>query len=196
MDRSRSSGDQWVLHHRCVSCNVSAFVLCSFGTMGNSATFCCVAGWRWAHHHVDYGIASGSRLAQQDGCGEFSDPHDGDCNDWVVFARDKPAQRKTRVKRAAKASILSVEACPVSRFQVQPAEMLTCAECGKVCRGNGGLRAHQFRVDGKRCESRLFAFGSVCRWCMVTMMMMVMVEGISSFSTCSTLELLYHKSWH
>ena len=70
------------------------------------------------------------------------------------------------MNRAAKASILSVEAFPVSGFPVQLAEMLTCAEFGKVCRGDGGLRAHQFRVHGKRCESRLFAFGSVCRWCM------------------------------
>ena len=44
-----------------------------------------------------------------------------DCSDWVAFARDKPAQWKTRVKRAVKASILSVEAFPVS---VQPAEMV------------------------------------------------------------------------
>ena len=84
----------------------------------------------------------------------------------LAFAHDKPAQWNTRVKRAAKAYILSVEAFPVYGFPVQPAEMQTCAECGKVCRGNGGLRAHQFRVHGKRCESRLFAFGSVCHWCM------------------------------
>ena len=43
---------------------------------------------------------------------------------------------------------------------------MVCNDCGKVCRGVGGLRAHQFRVHGKRCESRLFALGSVCRWCM------------------------------
>ena len=85
-------------------------------------------------------------MNRTEGCGEFSDPHDGDCSDWVAFARDKPAQWKTRVERAAKASIPSVEAFPVSDFPVQPAEMLTCAECGKVCRGTGGLRAHQFRV--------------------------------------------------
>ena len=65
------------------------------------------------------------------------------------------------MKRAAKMSILSLEAFPVSGFPVQPAELVSCADCGKVCRGMGGLRAH-----GKRCESRLFAFGSVCRWCM------------------------------
>ena len=97
---------------------------------------------------------------------DFSDPHDGDCSDWVAFARDKPAHWKTQVKRAAKKSILSPEAFPVSGFLVQPAEMVACADCGKVCRGVGGLRAHQFRVHGKRCESRLFALGSVCRWCM------------------------------
>ena len=100
-------------------------------------------------------------------CGDFydfSDPHNGDCNDWVTFARDKPAQWKTRVKRALKMSSLSLEVFPVSGFPVQPAEMLSCADLGKVCRGMGGLRAHQFRVHGKRCESRLFAFGSVCRW--------------------------------
>ena len=97
---------------------------------------------------------------------DFSDPHNGDCSVLVTFALDKPAQWKTRVKRAAKMSILSLEAFPVSGFPVQPAEMLSCADCGKVCRGMGGLRAHQFRVHGKRCESRLFAFGSVCRWCM------------------------------
>ena len=54
-------------------------------------------------------------------------------------------------------------------FAVQPAEMLTCADSGKVCRGTcgtGGLRAHQFRMHEKRWESRLFAFGSVCRRCM------------------------------
>ena len=65
-----------------------------------------------------------------------------------------------------KRSILSPETFPVSGFLVQPAEMLECAECGKNCRGVGGLRAHQFRVHGRRCESRLFALGSVCRWCM------------------------------
>ena len=87
-------------------------------------------------------------LNRTEGCGEFSDTHDGDCSDWVAFTRDKPAQWKTRVKRAAKASILSVEAFPVSGFAVQPAEMLTCVDCGKVCRGTGGLRAHQFRLYG------------------------------------------------
>ena len=70
------------------------------------------------------------------------------------------------MKRAAKASILSVEAFAVSGFHVHPAEVLTCAERGKVCRGYGDLKAHQFRVHGKRCESRLFAFGSVRRWCL------------------------------
>ena len=102
-------------------------------------------------------------------CGDFydfSDPHNGDCSDWVAFARGKPAQWKTRVKRAAKRTILSPEAFPVSGFLVPPAEMVVCNDCGKVCRGVGGLRAHQFRVHGKRCESRLFALGSVCRWCM------------------------------
>ena len=96
-------------------------------------------------------------LDKTEGCGEFSDPHDGDCSDWVAFARDKPAQWKTRVTRAAKASILSVEAFPVSGFAVQPAEMLTC-----------GMPWHRWLegVHGKRCESRLFAFGLVCRWCM------------------------------
>ena len=97
---------------------------------------------------------------------DFSDPHNGDCSDWVAFARDKPAQWKTRVKRAVKKSILSPETFPVSGFLVQPAEMTECADCGKICRGMGGLRAHQFRVHGRRCESRLFALGSVCRWCM------------------------------
>ena len=97
---------------------------------------------------------------------DFSDPLNGDCSDWVEFAREKPAQWKTRVKRAMKRSILSPETFPVSGFLVQPAEMLECAECGKNCRGMGGLRAHQFRVHGRRCESRLFALGSVCRWCM------------------------------
>ena len=29
-------------------------------------------------------------LDRTEGCGECSDPHDGDCNDWVTFARDKP----------------------------------------------------------------------------------------------------------
>ena len=87
---------------------------------------------------------------------------DGDCSDWVAFARDKLAQWKTRVKRAAMASMLPVEAFPVSGFAVQPAEMLTCVDCGKECRG---LRTHQFRMHGKRCESRLFAFSSVCRLC-------------------------------
>ena len=61
-------------------------------------------------------------LDRTEGCGEFSDPHDGDCSDWVAFARDKPARCKTRVKRAAKASILSVEAFPVSGFPVEPAQ--------------------------------------------------------------------------
>ena len=97
---------------------------------------------------------------------DFSDPVDGDCSDWVEFAREKPTQWKTLVKRAMKRSILSPEAFPVSGFLVQPAEILECAECGKNCRGMGGLRAHQFRVHGRRCESRLFALGSVCRWCM------------------------------
>ena len=100
-------------------------------------------------------------------CGDFydfSDPHNGDCNDWITFARDKPAQWKTRVKRALNMSSLSLEVFPVFGFPVQPAEMLSCADIGKVCRSMGGLRAHQFRVHGKRCESRLFAFGSVCRW--------------------------------
>ena len=55
---------------------------------------------------------------------------------------------------------------PLSGFLVQPAEMTECADCGKICRGMDGLRAHQFRVHGRRCESRLFALGSVCRWCM------------------------------
>ena len=32
-----------------------------------TAPLCCVAGLRWEHHFVDYGVASGSRLAQQDG---------------------------------------------------------------------------------------------------------------------------------
>ena len=108
-------------------------------------------------------------LHKAETCGDFydfSDPHNGDCSDWVTFARDKPAQWKTRVKRAAKISILSLEAFQVSGFPVQPAEMLSCADCGKVCRGMGDLRAYQFRVHGKRCESRFFAFGSVCRWCM------------------------------
>ena len=45
-------------------------------------------------------------LNRTEGCGEFSNPHDGDCSDWVAFARDKPAQRKTRVKRGA-----SVQLC-------------------------------------------------------------------------------------
>ena len=97
---------------------------------------------------------------------DFSDPHNGDCSDWVAFARDKPGQWKPRVKRAVKRSILSPETFLVSGFLVQPAEMTECAECGKICRGMGGLRAHQFRVRGRRCESRLFALGSVCRWCM------------------------------
>ena len=97
---------------------------------------------------------------------DFSDPHNGDCSDWVVFVREKPAQWKTRVKRAVKRSILSPETFPVSGFLVQPAEMTECAECGKICRGMGGLRAHQFRVHRRRCEPRLFALGSVCRWCM------------------------------
>ena len=96
---------------------------------------------------------------------DFSDPQDGDCSAWVTFARDKPAHWKTRVKRAVKKSILSPEAFPVSGFLVQPAEMMACADCGKMCRGMGGLRAHQFRVHGRRCESRLFALCSVCRWC-------------------------------
>ena len=52
------------------------------------------------------------------------------------------------MKRAAKASILSVETFPVSGFAVQPAEMLTCVDCGKVRRGTGGLRARQFRMHG------------------------------------------------
>ena len=34
-------------------------------------------------------------LDRTKGCGEFSDTHDGDCSDWVAFARDKPAQWKT-----------------------------------------------------------------------------------------------------
>ena len=97
---------------------------------------------------------------------DFSDPHNGDCSDWVAFARDKPAQWKTPVKRAVKKSILSPEAFPVSEFPVQPPEMTECLDCGKMCRGMGGLRAHQYRVHGRRCESRLFALGSVCRWCM------------------------------
>ena len=84
----------------------------------------------------------------------------------VVTGLHLPAQWKTRVKRAAKMSILSLGAFPVSGFPVQPAKMLSCADCGKVCRGMGGLRARQFRVHGERCGSRLFAFGSVCRWCM------------------------------
>ena len=59
---------------------------------------------------------------------DFSDPQNGDCSDWVTFASDKPAQWKTRVKRAAKMSILSLEALPVSGLLVQPAEMLSwCA---------------------------------------------------------------------
>ena len=58
-------------------------------------------------------------------------------------------------KTCCEGVFLSFEAFPVS---VQTAEMLTCAECGKVCRGNCGLRAHQFGVHGKRCESRLFHF--------------------------------------
>ena len=93
-------------------------------------------------------------------------PHNGDCIDWVAFARDKPAQWKTRVKRAVKKSILSPETLPISGFLVQPTEMTECEDCGKICRGMGGLRAHQFRVHGRRCESRLFALGSICRWCM------------------------------
>ena len=55
------------------------------------------------------------------------------------------------MKRAAKMSIFSLEAFPISGFPVQPAEMLLCADCGNVCRGVGGLRY------GKRCEARLFA---------------------------------------
>ena len=47
------------------------------------------------------------------------------------FARDKPAHWKTRVKRAAKKSILSPEAFPVSDFVAQPAEMTECVDCGK-----------------------------------------------------------------
>ena len=97
---------------------------------------------------------------------DFSNPHNGDCIDWVTFARDKPAKWKTRVKRAVRKSILSPETFPVCGFLVQSAEMMACADCGKMCRGMGGLRAHQFRVHGKRCESRLFALGSVRRWCM------------------------------
>ena len=68
-------------------------------------------------------------------CGDFydfSDPHNGDCCDWVAFARNKPAQWKTRVKRAAKRTILSPESFPVSGFLVQPAEMVVCNDCGKV----------------------------------------------------------------
>ena len=63
---------------------------------------------------MDHGTASGSRLTRQDGgdAAKSRDPHDGDCSDWVAFARDKPAQWKMRVKRDAKASILSVEAFP------------------------------------------------------------------------------------
>ena len=38
----------------------------------------------------------------------FSDPHNGDCSDWVVFAREKPAQWKTRVKRAVKREVHSL----------------------------------------------------------------------------------------
>ena len=41
-------------------------------------------------------------LNRTEGRGESSDPHDGDCSDWVAFARDKASQWKTRVKRAAK----------------------------------------------------------------------------------------------
>ena len=35
---------------------------------------------------------------------DFSDPINGDCSDWVEFAREKPVQWKTRVKRAMKRS--------------------------------------------------------------------------------------------
>ena len=109
--------------------------------------------------------SSSSSISDHGDFYDFSDPHNGDCSDWVAFARDKPVQWKTRVKRAAKRTILSPEAFPVSGFLVQPAEMVVCNDCGKVCRGVGGLRAHQFRVHGKWCESRLFAFGSLCRSC-------------------------------
>ena len=79
-------------------------------------------------------------LDRTEGCGEFSNPHDGDCSDWVAFARDTPAQWKTRVKRAAKASTLSVEAFPDSGFAVQTAEMPTCVDCGEGMSWNRWLR--------------------------------------------------------
>ena len=100
--------------------------------MENSATFCFVAGWRSWTAALRWDLAW---LDRTEGCGEFSDPHDGDCSDGVAFARE---MWKMRVTRAAKASILSVETFPVSGFAVQPAEMLTCADSGKVCRGYGG----------------------------------------------------------
>ena len=79
---------------------------------------------------------------------------DGDCSEWVVFARDKLAQWKTRVKRAAKTSILPVEAFPVSGFAVQPAEMLTCVwqgmpwlEDAPVQNAREAMRVSSFRFQ-------------------------------------------------
>ena len=126
--------------------------------MGN-----CISSWTTA---LRRDLAWLHRSEERGDFYDFSDPHNGDCSDWVSCARDKPAQWKTRVKRAVRKSIHSPETFPVSGFLGQLIELTECAECGKMCRGMGGLRAHQFRVHGRRCESRLFALGSVCRWCM------------------------------
>ena len=100
-------------------------------------------------------------LCKVETCGDFfdfSDPHNGDCCDWVTFALDKPAQWKTRVKRAAKMSLLSLEAFLVSGFPVKPAEMVSCADCGKVC------RSVQSAWEAVRITPLRFC--SVRRWCM------------------------------
>ena len=70
---------------------------------------------------------------------------------------NQPSGKKIRMKRAAKRTILSPEAFPVSGFLVQPAEMVLCNYCGKVCRGVGGLRAHQFTGSGVNHASSLLA---------------------------------------
>ena len=126
------SSKRWPLHHRCASCNVAAFVLCSFGTMENSALFAVLQAGDG--HSTSWTAALRRDLAwlnRTGGCGEFSDPHDGDCSDWVASGRDKPAQWNTRVKRAARRPLFLLRPFPVYGFPVQPTEMLTYANVAR-----------------------------------------------------------------
>ena len=113
----------WLLDVAPLMCRVAMLRLLFFGRLVRWGTAPLFAVLQAGDGHVNSWTTAVRRdlawLRKPETSGDFydfSDPINGDCSDWVAFVREKPAQWKTRVKRAMKRSILSPETFPVSGF--------------------------------------------------------------------------------